>query len=130
VILVDTHVVVWLALQPERISKKARTAIEDARRTGQGIGISDICLLEISILERKARIRLDSSLETFLLEIEARFIILPITGRICVRAVLLPASYPNDPADRIIGATALVEGVPLVTADEGIRRSHALRTIW
>ena len=129
-ILVDTHVVVWLALQPERISKKARTAIEDARRTGQGIGISDICLLEISILERKARIRLDSSLETFLLEIEARFIILPITGRICVRAVLLPASYPNDPADRIIGATALVEGVPLVTADEGIRRSNALRTIW
>lgn len=129
-ILVDTHVVVWLALQPERISKKARTAIEDARRTGQGIGISDICLLEISILERKARIRLDSSLETFLLEIEARFIVLPITGRICVRAVLLPASYPNDPADRIIGATALVEGVPLVTADEGIRRSHALRTIW
>jgi PIN domain nuclease of toxin-antitoxin system len=130
VILVDTHVVVWLALQPERVSKKARTAIEDARRTGQGIGISDICLLEISILERKARIRLDSSLETFLLEIEARFIILPITGRICVRAVLLPASYPNDPADRIIGATALVEGVPLVTADEGIRRSNALRTIW
>jgi len=130
VILVDTHVVVWLALQPERISKKARTAIEDARRTGQGIGISDICLLEISILERKARIRLDSSLETFLLEIEARFIVLPITGRICVLAILLPASYPNDPADRIIGATALVEGVPLVTADEGIRRSNALRTIW
>ena len=129
-ILVDTHVVVWLALQPEKISKKARTAIEDARRSGRGIGISDIALLEISTLERKARIRLTSSLETFLLEIEARFIVLPITGRICVRAALLPTSYPNDPADRIIGATALVEGVPLVTADEGIRRSKALRTIW
>jgi len=130
VILVDTHVVVWLALEPERISKKARSAIEDARRSGRGIGISDIALLEISTLERKGRITLNSSLETFLLEIEARFVVLPITARICARAVLLPASYPNDPADRIIGATALVEGVPLVTADDGIRRSNALRTLW
>ena len=129
-ILVDTHVVVWLALQPDKISKKARTAIEDARRSGQGIAISDIALLEISILERKARIRLNSSLETFLSEIEARFVVLPITGRICVRAVSLPAPYPNDPADRIIGATALVEGVALITADEGIRRSKVLRTVW
>jgi PIN domain nuclease of toxin-antitoxin system len=130
VILVDTHVVLWLALQPERISKKARRTIEDARRGGQGIGISDIALLEISTLERKARIKLNSSLETFLLEIEARFIVLPITARICVRAVSLPAAYPKDPADRIIGATALVEGVPLITADDGICRSNALRTIW
>jgi len=114
----------------EKISKKARTAIEDARRSGQGIAISDIALLEISILEREARIQLNSSLETFLSEIEARFIVLPITGRICVRAVSLPASYPNDPGDRIIGATALVEGVPLITADEGMRRSQVLRTIW
>ena len=129
-ILVDTHVVVWLALEPERISKKARSAIEDARRSGRGIGISDIALLEISTLERKGRITLNSSLETFLLEIEARFVVLPITARICARAVLLSASYPNDPADRIIGATALVEGVPLVTADDGIRRSNALRTLW
>jgi PIN domain nuclease of toxin-antitoxin system len=129
-ILVDTHVVVWLALQPKKISKKARTAIEDARRIGQGIAISDIALLEISILERKARIRLNSSLETFLSEIEARFIVLPITGRICVRAVSLPATYPNDPADRIIGATALVEGIPLITADAGIHRSKAVRTVW
>lgn len=63
-------------------------------------------------------------------EIEARFIVLPITGRICVRAGSLPASYPNDPADRIISGTALVEGLPLITADEGMRRSKVLRTIW
>jgi PIN domain nuclease of toxin-antitoxin system len=87
-------------------------------------------VLEISTLEGKTCIRLNFSLETFLLEIEARLVVLPITGRICVRAVLLPASHPNDPADRIVGATALVEGVPLVTPDDGIRRSNALRTIW
>jgi len=49
---------------------------------------------------------------------------------VCVRAVGLPAVYPKDPADRIIAATALVEGVPLVTADEEIRRSKTLRTVW
>jgi len=42
----------------------------------------------------------------------------------------LPAGYPKDLADRIIGATALVEGIPLVAADDDIRRSKAMRTIW
>jgi len=69
-------------------------------------------------------------LEAFLAEIEARFIVLPITGRICVSALALPAAYPRDSADRVIGATALVEGLPLITADDGIRRSKTLKTIW
>jgi len=128
--LVDTHVVLWLALEPARITKRARTAMEQARRSGQGLAISDITLLEITTLERKGRIRLSASLETFLSEVEARFVVLPITGRVCVRAAGLPASYPKDPADRVIGATALVAGVPLVTADDDIRRSKALRTVW
>src|SRR5207253_1866089 len=58
--------------------------------------------------ENKGRIKLNASLEAFLAEIEARFIVLPITGRICVSALALPAAYPRDPADRVIGATALV----------------------
>jgi PIN domain nuclease of toxin-antitoxin system len=129
-ILVDTHVVLWLALEPDNISKKARAAIEETRDQGQGLAISDISLLEIAQIEGKRRIKLNSSLETFLSEVEARFVVLPITGRVCVRAMGLPTVYPKDPADRIIGATALVEGISLVTADEEIRRSKALRTIW
>jgi PIN domain nuclease of toxin-antitoxin system len=42
----------------------------------------------------------------------------------------MPAAYPSDPRDRIIGATALIEGLPLVTADEQIQRSRAVKTIW
>jgi PIN domain nuclease of toxin-antitoxin system len=57
-------------------------------------------------------------------------VVLPISGRACVRALGLPAAYPKDPADRIIGGTALVEGLSLLTADRAIRRSRALRTIW
>ena len=129
-ILADTHVVVWLALEPSKIASKAKTLIEETRQGGAGIAISDITLMEITMLERKARIKLDTSLETFLSEIEARFVVLPITGQVCVRTLLLPATYPSDPADRIIAATALVEGIPLITADRDIQRSKAVQTVW
>jgi PIN domain nuclease of toxin-antitoxin system len=130
VILVDTHVVVWLALDQSQLSKKARAAIDDARKNGDGLAISDITLLELATLASKRRIQLDISLESFLQEVEARFIVLPISGPACVSAIGLPATYPKDPADRIIGATALVEGLPLLTADREILRSKVIRTIW
>jgi PIN domain nuclease of toxin-antitoxin system len=129
-ILVDTHVVVWLAFDQTKLSKNARAAIDDARRNSDGLAISDITLLELATLSSKGRIRLNISLESFLREIEARFTILPISGRACVRALGLSAAYPKDPADRIIAGTALVEGLSLLTADRVIRRSRALRTIW
>ena len=129
-ILVDTHVVIWLALDQTQLSKNAKAAIDDARRNGDGLAISDITLLELATLASKGRIRLNISLESFLREIEARFTILPISDRACVRALGLPAAYPKDPADRIIAATALVEGLSLLTADRAIRRSRALPTVW
>jgi PIN domain nuclease of toxin-antitoxin system len=130
VILVDTHVVAWLAFDQGQLSKRARAAIDDARQSGDGLAISDITLLELAALASRGRLRLDISLESFLREVEARFVVLPISGRACVRAISLPAAYPKDPADRIIGATALVEGLSLLTADREIRRSRALHTIW
>jgi PIN domain nuclease of toxin-antitoxin system len=78
----------------------------------------------------KRRIQLAISLESFLREVESRFVVLPISGRACARAMGLPASYPKDPADRMIGATALVEGLSLLTPDREIRRSRAVQTIW
>lgn len=129
-ILLDTHVVVWLAADESRLSRKAKEAIDAARSAETGLYISDFTLYELSVLFRKKRIGLVISLESFLSEVEKRFVILPITGRICVRALSLPAAYPRDPADRIIGATALVEGLSLLTADRDIRRSRAVPTIW
>ena len=130
VILVDTHVLVWLAFEESRLSKKARTTIANARHDGEGLAISGISLWELATLANKERIDLDISLESFLTEVETRFVVFPLTARVCVRALELPASYPKDPADRIIGATALVEGLPLLTADREIHRSRVLPTIW
>ena len=129
-ILVDTHVVVWLAFDQDQISRKARTAIDEARKNADGLAISDITLLELATLASKGRIRLDISLESFLQEVESRFVVLPISGRACARAMGFSATYPKDPADRIIGATALVEGLSLLTADREIRRSRTVQTIW
>ena len=129
-ILVDTHVVVWLAFDQEQISTKARAAIDEARDRGDGLAISDMTLWEVGTLAIRGRIHLGISLESFLQEVEARFVVLPISGRACARAMAFPAAYPKDPSDRIIGATALVEGLSLITADREIRRSKLVRTIW
>jgi PIN domain nuclease of toxin-antitoxin system len=78
----------------------------------------------------REREKLTISVESAMQEAEQRFVVLPINSRISLRTLSLPASYPKDPADRIIGATALVEGLTLVTADPRIRGSRAVPTIW
>jgi PIN domain nuclease of toxin-antitoxin system len=129
-ILLDTHVVLWLTSDPAKLSSKARAAIEVSRRNADGMAVCDITLLELTTLASKGRILLGLSLESILQEIEARFVVLPISSRACARAMGFPAAYPKDPADRIIAATALVEGLSLITADRAIHRSKVVHTIW
>jgi len=129
-ILLDTHVVIWLAQNQQRISSRARDAINGTREGGHGLAVSSMTLLELARLASQKRIEFEPNLEDFLLDVERRFAVLPITGRICVRAFEFPASYPKDPADRVIGATAIIEGLDLVTADQAIRQSKAVSTIW
>jgi PIN domain nuclease of toxin-antitoxin system len=129
-ILLDTHVVVWLGFEESRLSPKAAAAIVHARQTAADLAISDVTLLELANLAVKQRITLSTSLQTYLEDVEKRFAVLPISARASARAAELPASFPRDPADRIIAATAIVEGLPLITADAAIRRSKVLQTIW
>jgi PIN domain nuclease of toxin-antitoxin system len=129
-ILLDTHVIIWMASGDPRLSTKAKSTIHEARRADKGLAISDFTLIELSLMYQKNRIALAIGPEDFLPEVERRFIILPITANIALQAYALPTSYPKDPADRIIGATALVEDIPLVTADRAIRNSKTIPTIW
>jgi PIN domain nuclease of toxin-antitoxin system len=109
-ILLDTHVVIWLALEPERISRRAKNAIDEARRSGSGLGISDFTLLEIAQLAYRGRVAFPGGLESFLAEVEQRFTVFPLTARISVQALSLPTHYPNDPGDARSGRPPLSKG--------------------
>lgn len=82
------------------------------------------------MLHHKKRIRLDVSLDDFLRRVEKVYTALPLTRQIAARGVQFSGSFPKDPADRQIGATGLIHGLQLVTADRLIRASGEVPTIW
>jgi PIN domain nuclease of toxin-antitoxin system len=130
VILLDTHVLLWLLENPERLSPAAKSAIAEVETAGRRPIISGQSLYEIARGVLRGRIQSYLPLEELLAYIERRFVVGSLTSQIAITAAQLPAEFPSDPFDRIIAATAIVQRVPLVSADARIRRSRALRTIW
>jgi PIN domain nuclease of toxin-antitoxin system len=128
-ILLDTHALVWLAFEPAKLSKAAREAIHESTRTG-GLGISAITLWEAAWLVTYRRVDFTGTPEAFLEEISSRTAVFPITSQIAILANRLPATYSRDSSDRLIGATAMSEGIALVTKDRTIRDCKQIKTIW
>jgi PIN domain nuclease of toxin-antitoxin system len=129
VILLDTHVLVWLTTEPARLSKHAISAIRRASRVG-GIAISAISLWELGWLASYGRLQVTGTVEAYLDEVSSRVSVRPITAKVAALANQFPADYSRDPCDRIIGATALAEGMTLVTKDTKIRACKPLQTLW
>jgi len=118
-----------MSSDPSRLSKKAREAIREARRS-TGIAVASITLWELAWLAENHRIQIAGSVEAVVRETISRVIVMPMTPEIVALGVRLPETFPRDPADRLITSTAIIDGTALVTADERIRESKVALTIW
>lgn len=130
-IVLDTHALIWWAESGSKLSKKARqaTRVEGRRRE---LVASAISIFEIVTLERRGRVVFKAPLSEWLADLRKlpELTIHPITDEIAERAGGLGDVFHGDPADRMIAATALVLGVPLITQDAKLLAVPSLRTVW
>ncbi|MCF2134102.1 MULTISPECIES: type II toxin-antitoxin system VapC family toxin [Burkholderiaceae] len=130
-IVLDTHALVWWANGDDALSKKAKTTIERELNDGQ-IVVSAISAWEIAMLVEREKLVLSMDVASWLTTVSAidavRFV--PVDVEIGLKSVDLPGKFHQDPADRMIVATARKLAVPLVTRDEKIRAYKHVKTVW
>lgn len=130
-IVLDTHVWLWWISNPEKLSTDASLAIQEAVREDSVI-ISSISTWEVALLVKKGRLELTIDLRDWIRKTEGlpfvRF--MPMDNTIALRSISLPGDFHPDPADRIITATAMTMGLPLVTKDEKILNYPHVQTLW
>ena len=130
-IVLDTHAWVWFISNPENLSKRAAKAVKGAVKD-KSILISSISAWELALLVRKKRLKLTIEVSDWIAKSESLPFIqfVPVTNSIAVKSVNLPIPLHPDPADRIIIATALSVGAPLVTKDNKLIGYSPVKTIW
>jgi PIN domain nuclease of toxin-antitoxin system len=119
-VLLDTHVVHWWSAEPKRVSKAARETLDGADE----LVVAAISWFELAWLARHERIVVNVPIRSWLDGLAAEVRTIGVTPAIADTAVTLPSSFPADPADRLIYATAIEHDLPLVSKDRAIRE-HA-----
>ena len=118
-IVIDTHVLIWLRAGSHRIGLRTRREVDRALQANEA-AVSAVSFWEVALLQEKRRIELDFEVSEWRrLLLHEGLVEIPLDGQIAVRAASLEG-FHRDPADRFIVATALVGGCPLISADERI----------
>ena len=130
-LVADTHAAVWYLLQSPRLSSLARERMAATIRGGDPIFVPSICLVEIIYLVEKGRIpgadwaQLQSALDSA----DAAYRVVPLDDAVARAVNDVPRATVPDMPDRIIAATALHLGIPLVSRDGRIRMTN-IEVIW
>ncbi len=124
-LLLDTHVIQWWSAEPERLSEPAAAAV----RAADELAVASVTWFELAWLAEHGRIGLGVPLRRWLDGLAAAVRTIPTTSAIAATAVELPPSFPGDPADRVIYATAVEHGWQLVTKDSRLHEHRHPRPV-
>jgi len=130
-IVVDTCAIIWDALEPAKLTPKAKKAIAKSDENGELL-MCDISIWEISMLVKRKRIEVEESPANLIkLILSSRnYSVVSISPEIAELSVNLESEINSDPADRLIAATSILQRAPVVTADKNLIQTELLETIW
>jgi len=130
-VVADTHAVVWFLTDPPSLSTAARSAMNESIAAGFPVIVSTVTIVEITYLTE--RLRLPASLLPMMIAELRRTAsglgVVPFSLEMAQALDRVPRAIVPDMPDRMIAATAVHLGLPLVTADHKIRAAP-LTTIW
>jgi len=131
-VVADTHTIIWYLRSPEKLSTNVVNALDNALNNDESIFISAISIVEMNYLVEKNRIP-SSSLEQLLQIIDdplVNLFVVPLDIPVAKAFTQIPRDIVPEMGDRIIAATSLYVGLPLVTKDHKIRNLSNIQTVW
>lgn len=129
--VLDTHAAIWYLLDSTKLSKPAYSLIDAAAGSGTPAYISAVSLVEVVYLVERGRIAADS-FNRFVTELGGQnpaFRVVPLDAHVATAVKRIPRSVVPEMPDRIIAATALHLGIPLITRDRRLQAA-GIQTIW
>lgn len=131
VAIADTHTAIWYLFSDPRLGKAASAFIDDTTAAGDHIGVSAISIAEMVYLIEKGRIPANALNDLHAATADPNAVLrhVPLDENIAMKMAEVPRNELPDLPDRVIAATALFYGVPVLSRDGRIRAS-AIRTIW
>jgi PIN domain nuclease of toxin-antitoxin system len=129
VIVLDTHALLWWALDPERLSKAAAGLVRTMERS-RGFA-SAISIWELGIKVQRGQLELPLPVDALAARIQEGGVVelLPVDTATWLRSLGLEWTH-RDPADRVIVATALIRQVPLLTKDGTLHDFSGVECVW
>lgn len=128
-IVLDTHALLWWALDPAQLS--ARASETCTRMEKEGGFASAISVWELGVKVKNGKLDLGMPIPEFVRRLQVSNVVelVAADASIWLRTVMLDWEH-RDPADRVIVATALEKGLPLLSKDEALHAYGGVQCVW